>query len=169
MRRWIAVPMAAALLAGCGKEPPTDASPPRVASAPEASAPATTPAPPRSGGSPTVAPQPVRNDPGPVSGSGGNSGGTVVAEPTGAVAMPSVGEIVTAPVTAMIEQKRKIALMEARDVLRTYEAMEGVRAKNLAEAAKALRVKCPLPPDGWRWKYDLQTGEIDMVKDDHPK
>lgn len=165
MRRWIAVPLAVALLAGCGKEPPVDASPPRVASAPEPPAPAKSPSPPRAEGTSTTAPQPARVEPGSPSGSGGNSGGTVVAEPTGAVAMPNVGEMVVAPVTVMIEQKRKIALMEAKDILRTYEAMNGEWPKSLEEAAKALRLKCPLPADGWRWKYDPQTGEIDMVKD----
>lgn len=166
MRRSIAVLAALAVLAGCGKEPTPSSAPPPVApaSSSQPSAAATpTPAPPRADGTSTTVPQPA--NPGAPSGTGGNAGGTVVAEPTGAVGMPNVGEIVTAPVSAMIEQKRKLALMEARNVLTTCEALTGERPKSLEEAAKACNVKCPLPPDGWRWRYDARTGEIDMVKE----
>lgn len=162
MGRSIAILAALGLLVGCGKEAPPDSGPPAVKSA--ASQPSTSPATsgapapesPKADGTATTAAPPA-----PASG----SGGAVVAEPTGPAAMPSVGEIVTAPVTAMIEQKRKIATMEARQILETYEAMNGERAKSLEEAAKALNVKCPLPPDGWRWKYDPQSGQIEMVKE----
>ncbi|GEM_PF-6555561 len=166
MRRTIAVLSALALLAGCGKEPVTDAAPPKVASGPSESAPKPTPDQPRYDGTSTTAPQPARVDPGSPSGSGGNSGGTIVVEPGGgAAAMPSVGEIITAPVTVMIDQKRKIATLEAQNIIRTYEAMNGEQPKSLEEACKALKLKCPLPADGWRWKYDSRTGEIEMVKD----
>ncbi len=165
MRGTIAVLGVVALLVGCGKEPPASSGPPPVAAASSQPATAPTPAPARADGTSTTAPQPTPANPGAPSGTGGNAGGTVVAEPTGAVGMPNVGEIVTAPVSAMIEQKRKLALMEAQNVLQTAEAVTGERPKSLEEAAKACNVKCPLPPDGWRWKYDAQTGQIDMVKE----
>lgn len=161
MKGFLAILSAAALLAGCGKEPPTDSSPPPVAPA-SAAAPSTAPNSP----SPSAAEPPrVVADPGPPPSSGGNSGGTVVAEPGGAAAMPNIGEMIVAPVAVMIEQKRKIAVLEAKDILRTYEAMNDQRPKSLEEAAEALHVKCPQPAEGWRWRYDPRTGEIDMVQD----
>lgn len=127
----------AVLLVGCGKETPVATSPP--------------PAPPA--------------EPTPQPNGGGGSGRAVVAEPSGVSAMPSIGDIMTAPVSVMIEEKRRAAVFQAKEILRSYEAMHGERPKSLEEAARAMQVKCPLLPQGWRWKYDPATGDIDVVKD----
>lgn len=155
MTRWIALAAAAALLVGCGKEAPTTSGPPPVNAPPSAPSKA---APPSGGG----VSQPSNASPGPPSG-GGGGGGEVVAEPSGATSMPNVGEMMTAPVAVMIEQKRKIAILNAEQMIKTFQAANDRWPKTLEEAGMGGPV--PKPPDGWRWKYDAQTGALDLVKE----
>ncbi len=152
---WMCVGIA--FIVGCGKEAPATSGPPPVnapASTPKTSSPGST-----SGGGSVSQP----SNPTPAPSSGGGGGGEVVAEPSGSTTMPNIGDMMTAPVAVMIEQKRKIAILNAEVMIKEFQAANDRWPKTFEEAGMGGPV--PKPADGWRWKYDPMTGAIEMVKD----